>query len=226
MCIEQAYYPQSFKIARVTPLHKSGAVTDIKNCRPISTLINLNKILEKVIYRRLNKFFESCSILSDNQFGFRKSRDTQLAALKLLNYILPSLTTGKGFAGCVFLDFSKAFDTVNHEMLLIKLERYGIRDLALQFIKSYLTNRTQYVTLNGPDSQALSVEVGVPQGSCLGPLFYLIYANDLNNFINNLSAVTFSDDTTIVEMCGSIEILTLKLTIYYHKFRTGIVTTS
>ena len=85
MCIEQAIYPQSFKMARVIPLHKSGAITDIKNYRPISTLINLNKILEKLMYCRLNEFFESCGILSNNQFGFRRSIDMQLAALKQLN---------------------------------------------------------------------------------------------------------------------------------------------
>ena len=211
MCIEQAYYPQSFKVARVTPLHKSGDITDIKNYRPISTLINLNKILEKILYSRLNEFFESCGILSDNQFGFRKARDTQLATLKLLNYILPSLSTGESVAGCVFLDFSKAFDTVSHDMLLLKLNRYGVRDNALLLIKSYLSNRSQYVSVNETDSPSLPVEVGVPQGSCLGPLFYLIYANDLNKLMNNLRAVTFADDTTIVESCHSIEILTLKL---------------
>ena len=211
MCINEAYYPKCFKIARITPIHKSGNIKILSNYRPISTLINLNKILEKLLYNRINDFFETCSILSDNQFGFRKARDTQLAALKLLNYILPSLSSGKEYAGCVFLDFSKAFDTVSHDKLLQKLERYGVREKALKLVKSYLTDRTQFVTVNGKDSYEIAIEVGVPQGSCLGPLFYIIYANDLNRLINNLNAVTFADDTTVVEICNSVELLSLKL---------------
>ena len=213
MCLDQGYYPQAFKIARVTPIHKNGDIRDIKNYRPISTLLNLNKILEKLLYYRLNTFLESHNIISDNQYGFRKSRDTQLAALNLINYILPSLSEGQSYAGCVFLDFSKAFDTVSHIKLTQKLERYGIRGMALTLIKSYLTNRSQYVSINGMDSHQMPVEVGVPQGSCLGPLFYLIYSNDLNKLMTNINTVAFADDTTVIEICQSIETLTLKLNL-------------
>ena len=119
----------------------------MKNYRPISTLLNVNKIFEKLLYGRINFFIESCNIVSDNQFGFRKSRDTQLAALKLIDLILPTLSSGEGFAACVFLDFNKAFDTIDHNNLLSKLERYGIRGLPLNLFKSYLSDRKQCVTI-------------------------------------------------------------------------------
>ena len=178
---------------------------------------NINKIFEKLLYNRLNDFFESSNIISETQYDFRKSRDTQLASLKLLNLLLPVFQSNSKYAACVFLDFSKAFDTVDHSLLLKKLEKYGIRGSALQLLRSYLSNRTMAIKINDKTSRPVSISIGVPQGSCLGPLFYLIYANNLQNLIENLTSVVFADDTTIVESSDSIEVLTLRLNFLMSK---------
>ena len=217
LCIQQASYPNVLKQATVVPVFKNGDKKLLKNYRPISTLPNINKIFEKLLYARLNDFFETTKIISDSQYGFRKSRDTQLASLKLISLLLPAFQNTNKYAASVFLDFSKAFDTVDHSLLLKKLERYGIRGPALHLLKSYLTNRTMAVKINNSTSNLLNINIGVPQGSCLGPLFYLIYANDLQNVISNLTSVVFADDTTIVEISNSLEVLTLRLNFIMSK---------
>lgn len=211
MCVEQAIYPQILKIARIVPIFKNGDAKLQKNYRPISTLLTMNKIFEKLLYLRLNSFLETCNIISDNQYGFRKARDTQLAALKVINHVLPTISSGEGFSACVFLDFSKAFDTVDHEILLSKLERYGIRGIALSLFRSYLSNRKQSVTIGDTESNLMMVEFGVPQGSVLGPLLYLLYANDINYLLTDLITVIFADDTTLIETCNTIETLALRV---------------
>jgi hypothetical protein len=211
MSLEQGTYPKILKIARVIPIFKSGDCRLQKNYRPISTLLTINKIFEKLLYCRLNSFLEHCNIISDNQYGFRKSRDTQLAALKVINHVLPVISSGEGFAACIFLDFSKAFDTVDHEILLYKLERYGIRGIALSLFRSYLTDRKQNVMIGDKKSELMPVEVGVPQGSCLGPILYLLYANDLNNLLTDETTVIFADDTTLIEACNTVSELALRI---------------
>jgi hypothetical protein len=211
LCIEQGTYPDILKKARVVPIHKSGDCRLQKNYRPISTLLIVNKIFEKLLYIRLNSFLDSCNIISDNQYGFRKSRDTQLAALKVINHVLPTISSGKGYTACVFLDFSKAFDTVDHAILINKLERYGIRGITLSLFRSYLSNRQQSVIIGDTESDSMAVEVGVPQGSCLGPLLYILYTNDLNNLLPELTNVIFADDTTLIETCDSIDVMSLRI---------------
>jgi hypothetical protein len=142
-------------------------------------------------------FFEKYKILFENQFSYRKLKDTQRATLLLINEILPLLGTDE-MALCVFLDFSKAFDTVNHSKLLSKLERYGVRGTANDLIRSYLTNRKQYVQNGDISSEVLPVEEGVPQGSVIGPLLYIIYANDLHYLIKERLSIMYADDTTII----------------------------
>jgi hypothetical protein len=197
LCIEQGTYPDNLKIAKIIPLYKSGSHCSLTNYRPISLLPLINKIFEKLLYVRIDCFFEECNIISQNQFGFRKSRDTQRATLKLITSILPALSNMK-CVGCVFLDFSKAFDTVNHPLLLSKLERYGVRGICLDLVQSYLSNRKHYVSIDDEISESLFSTVGVPQGSCLGPLLFLIYTNDLNYLLNRVDPVLFADDTSIV----------------------------
>lgn len=209
--IQTATYPDILKRATVIPVHKNGDKKLLKNYRPISTLSNINKIFEKLLYERLSDFFDSTEIISDAQYGFRKSRDTQLASLKLINLILPAFKNTNKFAASVFLDFSKAFDTVDHHLLLKKQNKYGIRGTALELLKSYSSGRTMTVKIRNTNSKIINVTVGVPQGSCLGPLFYLVYANDLQNVVENLSSVVFADDTTIVETSNSVEALALRL---------------
>jgi exonuclease III len=216
LSIAQGVYPDYFKIAKIVPVHKSGRRNLLNNYRPISLLPILNKIFEKLLYERLTNFITKHNIISENQFGFRKSRDTQQATLKLINFILPTLGTDD-ISACVFLDFSKAFDTVNHEILLIKLEKYGIRGQALDLITSYLNSRYHYVEINSNKSTHLQSNIGVPQGSVLGPLFYLLYTNDINNLIESLNTVLFADDTSIVDKDHDINILVFKLSLCLYK---------
>ena len=130
------------------------------------------------MYSRLIEYLETYKILINNQFGFRKYHSSYMALMLLMDDLISSLEKEDIVIG-VFLDFSKAFDTVNHDILLNKLEHYGIRGNALCWFQSYLTDRKQYVTYNGATSTAKTIKFGVPQGSILGPLLFLIYINDL-----------------------------------------------
>lgn len=212
MAITQETYPTSLKIARVVPVYKAGDPKLVKNYRPISILPLFNKIFEKLIYKRLDNFITQCNILTCNQFGFRKNKDTQQASLKLIHSIISHLEN-KEVTGCVFLDFSKAFDTVDHSILLRKLYKYGVRGPSLNLLTSYLKGRKQYVNIRDKDSNVLACNTGVPQGSCLGPLLYIIYSNDLNYLFNNQNLITFADDTTAIESSPHPHLLGLKLNL-------------
>ena len=148
------------------------------------------------MYNRLIRFFDNYEILYNNQYGFRKKRSTSLALLYLHDKITSAIDERKHTVG-IFLDLSKAFDTVNHRMLLDKLEHFGIRGLALEWIKCYLYNRHQCVEFNGISSSLHEISCGVPQGSLLGPLFFLIYINDLYQISNIYDLVLFADDTNL-----------------------------
>ena len=167
-------YPDILKIACVTALFKAGDKLNPNNYRPISSLPLLNKVFEKLIHRRLTSFLESHEVFTENQYGFRKNMSTNDAVNNLLNYIYKAMDD-KEYLGAVFIDLSKAFDTVPHNLLLEKLEHYGIRGNALNLIKSYLSDRKQFVSLNGIRSSMQDIKIGVPQGSVLGPLLFLIY---------------------------------------------------
>ena len=189
-------FPDSIKIANILPIHKKGSTLDINNYRPISLLSIFHKIFEKAMYQRLNDFLEMNEIIYPNQFGFRKSRSTQHSLIQIIDSI--NKTIDNGFYGCgIFIDLSKAFDTVNHKILLNKLEHYGIRNESLCWFQSYLNNRKQFVTINQSESELLQMTCGVPQGSVLGPLLFLIYINDLPSISNKLDFFLFADDTNI-----------------------------
>ena len=198
-CFSSAYFPDSLKTATVRPILKSGAKELLSNYRPISILIILCKLFEVIIFKRIYSFFDHSKLFSKNQFGFLKKRSTAQASLALLHSSLPAIKNGS-FTLSVYLDLSKAFDCVNHDILLDKFEKYGIRGDQLNFLKSYLTDRKQRVKIGEKYfSKTRSVSIGVPQGSCLGPLFYLIYCNDLNNIINDdVKIVNYADDIALV----------------------------
>ncbi len=193
---ETGIFPEPIKIAKVIAVFKKGSTQDVNNYRPISLLSIFDKIIEKLMYRRLYNFLEIHNILYEQQYGFRKNKSTIHSLIQITEQIKYSIE--KGMYGCgIFIDLKKAFDTVNHSILLKKLEHYGIRGTSLQWFTSYLTNRKQYVYHNGHSSKIKSISCGVPQGSVLGPLLFLLYINDLPHVSNILRFYLFADDTNL-----------------------------
>ena len=191
-------YIDNLKIAKTIPIFKDkGSNLDCSNYRPISLLSNINKIIEKLMHSRLYNFLSIHNCIYDHQFGFRKNHSTNHALLNLTEEIRDALDNNS-FAAGVFVDLQKAFDTVDHTILLNKLNYYGIRGLANNWFKSYLSNRKQYVSINGFESDVAIMKYGVPQGSVLGPLLFIIYINDLNSAIKYCSIRHFADDTNLL----------------------------
>ena len=195
--IEEGHYPDSLKVARVTPIHKSGSKTQSNNYRPISILKSLNKIFERLLFLRLNNFVQSNNIMYKHQYGFSENKSTTDACMRVINSIQTGIRENK-YALTVFYDFKKAFDTVDHNRLLFKLHKYGIRGPALELFRSYLHNRFQYVSIDDECSELNAIQYGVPQGSILGPLLFNLYINDLHYFLDQSLLTHFADDTTTV----------------------------
>ena len=188
-------FPDLLKFAMITPTYKGGSRLETSTYRPVSVLPIFSKILEKLMQRRLTKFLDENKIIYEHQFGFQKNKSTTLAVLDLYSQILQTLEKKK-IACSVFLDFAKAFDTVDHEILTKKLEHYGIRGVVNEWFDLYLSNRFQTVKINGKLSNKELITCGVPQGGILGPVLFLIYINDIKNSSNILNFFLFADDTS------------------------------
>lgn len=203
-------FPDSLKRAKIIPIFKKGDKDDIKNYRPISILPSLSKLIEQLFVKRLSSYLSKFNVIKPSQFGFRHGSSTNLALLSLTDFIKHSIDTGN-FSGSVFLDLTKAFDTLNHSILFNKLDSYGITGPALNFLKSYLFNRKNVVFTGGSYSNIKITNQGVPQGSILGPLLFIIYINDLPDVICSAHCVLYADDTTVSCKAKTVPSLISKL---------------
>ena len=194
--IDTLTFPGLLKMARVVLGHKSGSKEEIDNYRPISNLPVLSKIFEKLTLNRLSSFVKKFSLLSECQFGFREGKDITQAAIKLTTTIVKGYHD-KLYVSCFFLDLRKAFDTVDHPILLRKMYHMGLRDHINQYLNSYLSDREQYVQVGEFKSNNMTITKGVPQGSILGPLLFCLYINDIVDFVDD-EVILFADDAVSI----------------------------
>ena len=196
-CFSFNIFPNLLKIAKVTPVYKKGDSDLFENYRPVSVLSSVSKVFEKVMYNQMYDHFVKSKIFFPSQYGFRKNHSTEFAVLEVVDRIIKGMDQNK-LPINIYLDLSKAFDTLDHGILLHKLSYYGLSEEAVQLFRSYLSDRRQYVELSCTVSDQCSITCGVPQGSILGPLLFTIYVNDLFLATDIFHPVLYADDTTLI----------------------------
>ena len=196
LTFQSSKFPERWKRATIIPLFKGGDRTRVGNYRPVSLLPLPGKLLEKIVHRNMSNFMENNEILTELQHGFRKGLSTVSAVAELTDVFLSAINEGDASVA-VFVDLKKAFDTVNHSILLKKLEHYGFRGEVLKWCRDYLTNRTQTTLANNIKSGMIKTTCWVPQCSVLGPLFFIIYVNDMHRAIGRAGLQLYADDTVI-----------------------------
>ena len=192
--MENGQFPNNLKIAKIVPIYKSKAKDELNNYRPISLLSSISKVFEKIVYKRLYHFISES--LYTRQYGFREKHSTVQAVTELYFDIIDSWEN-KQYTLATFLDLSKAFDTIDHKILINKLHFYGVRGVALSWFQSYLSERKHFIQYKSYTSPKSSIVCGVPQGSILGPLLFIIYTNDLPNCLKYSKCILYADDTTV-----------------------------
>lgn len=195
--ITTGVYPDRLKLAKIVPIHKKGDTVTIKNYRPISILPAISKIFENVMHSQLMTYFTTNNLLTSQQYGFRPNLSTELAALELMDRNVHEMKEGN-IPINIFLDLSKAFDSLDYDILLYKLEHYGLQENATKLMKSYLLDRFQYVQINNLKSSLLRVKYGIPQGSVMGPLLFNIFINDISHIGMRFNMIMYADDTTLI----------------------------
>jgi hypothetical protein len=202
--IREGKVPTAFKTARVVPLYKKGPANECGNYRPVSLLSALSKILEKSVCSQLTHYLSKNKLICNDQYGFRSKSGTTHVVQNFLNVITEASIENK-VTIATFIDLSKAFDCLQYDKLFYKLECLGVQGLALSWFQDYLSNRIQQVEVEGFISNPLSVQLGIPQGSILGPVLFLIYVNDINNSCTDISFTKFADDTTMLATGKTLE---------------------
>ena len=193
----EGIFPEHLKKAEVIPVFKSGEDKKATNYRPISLISNFAKIYEKILKDRINSFITKHDIINYYQFGFQKGKNTE-GAIKIVTDQICEAIDDNIPCISIFLDLAKAFDTVNHKILLEKLYNYGFRGTAQKIIESYLSNRKQVVKINDTTSDELTITCGVPQGTILGPILFILYINDLFEILSQGELISFADDTCLI----------------------------
>lgn len=209
MSLKTGVVPTAWKAAKVSPVFKAGDHEDTNNYRPISVLSVVSKIVERYVHGVLYDYLNNLKLITACQSGFRKFHSTATALLKIYDQFLKGFDSGK-FVGAVFIDLRKAFDTVDHDILLHKLESYGIVGEELEWFRSYLSNRSQQVNFKGTLSDPQPITIGVPQGSILGPLLFIIFLNDAPDVAKQLLDL-YADDTTLQAADSDLKSLEDKL---------------
>lgn len=214
--ITSSTFPEKWKEGKVTPLHKNGSKDDTNNYRPISVLPIVSKLLEKHIHDSLMFYLTSNNLLHSTQSGFRPNHSCETALLQMINKWFEAINNSQ-MIGMVMVDFRKAFDLVDHTLLLKKLKYYRISKETIDWFSSYLLNRKQKVFVNNTLSAAENIVTGVPQGTILGPLLFLIFINDLPLYTNNVSTDLYADDTTLYQIGRSLNCIEQQLQIALQK---------